>query len=154
MTIGVSPSYLTCRCNGCCEEMKSWWGSKESTTNLNQLIEQHEVEAGVRKRKRHKCNESLAFSVHIYYASGDFVSSMRQVATVWTFQSNLTTSPGLYCDFRSPSNIAYVAVEVRMRTWDRFFEIGFSTYSDITGLRLSLYHALEQKTLLRQSYRA
>ena len=37
-----------------------------------------------------------------------------------------------------------VAVEVRMRTLDRFFEIGFSTYSDITGLRLSLYHALEQ----------
>ena len=31
-----------------------------------------------------------------------------------------------------------------MRTLDRFFEIGFSAYSDITGLRLSLYHVLEQ----------
>ena len=48
----------------------------------------------------------------------------------------------------------YVAVEIRMRTLDQFFELGFSTYSDITGLRLSLYYVLEQKTLLRQSYRA
>ena len=51
MTIGVSPSYLTYCCNGCCVEMKSWWCSKESTTNLNQLIAQHEVGAGVRKRE-------------------------------------------------------------------------------------------------------
>ena len=48
----------------------------------------------------------------------------------------------------------YVAVEVRMRTLDQFLEIEFSTYSDITSLRLSLYHVLERKTLLRQSYRA
>ena len=47
-----------------------------------------------------------------------------------------------------------VAVEVRMQTLDQFFEIGFSTYSDITRLRLYLYHVLEQKTLLQQSYRA
>ena len=48
----------------------------------------------------------------------------------------------------------YVAVEVRMRTLDRFFEIGFLTYSDKTSHRLSLYHVLERKTLLRQNYRA
>ena len=32
-----------------------------------------------------------------------------------------------------------------MRTLDRFFEIEFSTYFDITSLRLSLYHVLELK---------
>ena len=47
-----------------------------------------------------------------------------------------------------------MAVEVRMRTLDRFFEIEFSTYSDITSLRVSLYHVLKRKMLLRQSYRA
>ena len=41
-----------------------------------------------------------------------------------------------------------------MRTLDRFFEIEFSTYTDITSIRLSLYHVLERKRLLRQSYRA
>ena len=54
----------------------------------------------------------------------------------------------IYTDF------LYVAVEVRMRTLDQFFEIEFSTYFDITSLRLSLYHVFERKTLLRQSYRA
>ena len=39
-----------------------------------------------------------------------------------------------------------------MRTLDRFFEIEFLTYSDIAGLRLSLYHVLVRKTLLRLSY--
>ena len=39
--------------------------------------------------------------------------------------------------------IGLVAVEVRMRTLDRFFKIAFSTYYDITSLCLSLYHVLE-----------
>ena len=46
-----------------------------------------------------------------------------------------------------------VAVEVRMQTLYKVFEIDFLTYSDITRLCLSLYHVLERKTLLRQSYR-
>ena len=34
-----------------------------------------------------------------------------------------------------------------MRTLDRFFEIEFSTYSDITSLCVSLYHVLKRKML-------
>ena len=54
----------------------------------------------------------------------------------------------------SAMQFVYVVIEVRMRTLDQFFEIEILTYSDITSLLLSLYHVLERKTLLRQSYRA
>ena len=61
---------------------------------------------------------------------------------------------GHWCVYEHVCVPTCVAVEVRMRTLDQFFEIEFSTYFDITSLRLSLYHVLERKTLLRQSYRA
>ena len=54
----------------------------------------------------------------------------------------------------SAMQFVYVVVKVRMRTLNQFFEIKILTYSDITSLRLSLYHVLERKTLLRQSYGA
>ena len=35
-----------------------------------------------------------------------------------------------------------------MRTLDQFFEIGFSTYYDITSLRLSLHHVSKKLTMV------
>ena len=65
-----------------------------------------------------------------------------------SFSSSYVNSECLLC------TIILVIVEVRMRTLDQFFEIEILTYSDITSLHVSWCHVLEQKTLLRQSYRA